>query len=315
MAIDKLLQTQKQKQNEELYADIDRSIINGLVRLTTGASNIAMKYFSDPDSLATKFKADQTFVTVADGIVEDYIKVEINKLVFDPPFLGEESATTNIEESKTLFEQDYLWSVDPIDGTTNFAHQIPLFAISIGLMKKHQTESGECQVPVLGVIALPALNKFYFNNTDKLYEATIVPGKLTPHIKPVKPAEGIAPFLYVDNHFFKHYKVENTDELKLKPRIFGAGAIHVLYSALGKGASFIPKNRFHIWDVAGGLAMAYAAGQRAIELNTGNIIEAFTVDDFVIGKPGSNENWAIKDDLIITRPENFDKYRRAIKSL
>ena len=117
-------------QKKELELDTE-----AILKLVSQASDLAMDYFMDPDSLEAHLKGDETFVTVADGEVQKFLKQGFQKITPDAFFLGEETAPTTVEESREVFDNEFMWVIDPIDGTTNFAHQIPLFAISSGLMQ------------------------------------------------------------------------------------------------------------------------------------------------------------------------------------
>lgn len=111
------------------------------VKAARGSEKIIMDYFQQ--TLAFERKADRTLVTVADKEAEKLIQ-EIIKADFpDHEFLGEEGGQTGSSE--------YVWIVDPIDGTTNFHSHVPIFATSIALYKGDEA--------ILAVINLPAWGK------------------------------------------------------------------------------------------------------------------------------------------------------------
>ncbi len=86
-------------------------------------------------------------VTDTDLAVEAYLKKALAGLVPEADFLAEESASSlDIGANKT-------WIIDPLDGTTNFAHHIPMIAVSIALWEQH--------APLLGVIHLPILQETF----------------------------------------------------------------------------------------------------------------------------------------------------------
>lgn len=87
------------------------------------------------------------FVTEVDKRSEEMIIHYIQSKFPDHSILAEESG-------ETKKSSDYMWIIDPVDGTTNYAHGYPLFAISIGLQHKSQM--------LLGCIYLPALKEFYW---------------------------------------------------------------------------------------------------------------------------------------------------------
>ncbi len=106
---------------------------------------LLIKYYST--QLKPKYKSAAQFsvaiVTQADLEIENIIKKTLNNKFPEIGFIGEETSLNEIK--------DYNWIVDPIDGTMNFAHKIPLFGTSIALWKQNQ--------PVYGVISLPMQNE------------------------------------------------------------------------------------------------------------------------------------------------------------
>ncbi len=94
-----------------------------------------------------KKKGRIDLVTDTDLAVEAYLKKALADLMPNADFLAEESASSlEIGGNKT-------WIIDPLDGTTNFAHHIPMVAVSIALWEKNS--------PLLGVIHLPILNETF----------------------------------------------------------------------------------------------------------------------------------------------------------
>lgn len=93
------------------------------------------------------FKNPKDLVTDVDRKVEQFIRAEIEAAYPDHAILGEEGGTTN--EGKS----EYLWIIDPIDGTTSFVHGSPMYSVSIGLHRNGK--------PYAGAIYQPRLNELY----------------------------------------------------------------------------------------------------------------------------------------------------------
>ena len=92
-------------------------------------------------------------MTKADIESEEYIINQINKEYPNHSILAEESGSiTN--------ENEYLWVIDPLDGTTNFSHNLPIFAVSIGLVKKNNGT-------ICGVVYNPAADKCFYAQHNK----------------------------------------------------------------------------------------------------------------------------------------------------
>ena len=96
----------------------------------------ALGYFRDPDALEVVRKGRQDFVSQADYAVETLIRDRLHGLFPDDGFLGEEGgAAIDSDECG-------IWVVDPIDGTTNFVNQVPVWCVSIAYVRQNQIEIG-----------------------------------------------------------------------------------------------------------------------------------------------------------------------------
>lgn len=114
------------------------------------SEKIIMKYFSE--GVESSLKKDRTPVTHGDVEAESIIIETIKKKFPDHGFLGEELGTSEPES-------EYIWIIDPIDGTKNYMRRIPLFATQIALMKNDK--------PILGVSNAPALKELMYAEQGK----------------------------------------------------------------------------------------------------------------------------------------------------
>ncbi len=114
--------------------------------LAEEAGEIMTRYFSAED-IGTKWKEDDTPLTVADTMINDLVIDRVKSSFPDHGILGEEAS---YEE-----EREYIWVVDPIDGTIPFSLAIPLSTFSLALVNR---EDGQ---PVVGVIFDPFLKRLY----------------------------------------------------------------------------------------------------------------------------------------------------------
>ncbi|OGI95718.1 hypothetical protein A2917_00135 [Candidatus Nomurabacteria bacterium RIFCSPLOWO2_01_FULL_42_17] len=123
------------------------------IRAATEAGKILEKHFET--DILREFKEDKTIVTLADKESEEVIK----KIIFDNfpthSILGEETGMTGAREEKS----EYVWHVDPIDGTRNFANGIPIFAVSIALVHKNEV--------IVGVVYNPATSSLFYAEKNK----------------------------------------------------------------------------------------------------------------------------------------------------
>lgn len=111
--------------------------------LARKSSDVIMPYFANQD-VTVEMKSDETPVTVADRNAEQVMREMINQQYPGHGIIGEEFGNENVDA-------EFVWVLDPIDGTKSFASACPLFGTLIAL--RHNGE------PVLGVIHMPALNR------------------------------------------------------------------------------------------------------------------------------------------------------------
>ncbi|MET0605418.1 MAG: inositol monophosphatase [Beijerinckiaceae bacterium] len=105
---------------------------------------LAMDYYENREKLAVTMKGSQDFLTAADGAVEQRFRDRIAEAFPGDGVMGEEAGGGDAE---------HLWIIDPIDGTANFARDVPNWCISIGFLRRG--------VPEIGVIFAPAMNELY----------------------------------------------------------------------------------------------------------------------------------------------------------
>lgn len=111
------------------------------VNLADRAGELALRHFRQP--LAVERKEDESPVTIADRSIESMIREAIVKAYPDHGILGE-------EEGEEHLERQYVWVVDPIDGTKSFVTGNPLFGGLIGLLKDGVPCFGQIDMPALG---------------------------------------------------------------------------------------------------------------------------------------------------------------------
>ncbi len=115
-------------------------MINIAIRAARSAGNILIRYFEHTDTLTVTEKSKNDFVSEVDKAAEDAIIEVLRKSYPDHSILGEESGNHK--------GNDYQWVIDPLDGTTNYLHGQPHFAISIALKYQGQLEHGVIYDPL-----------------------------------------------------------------------------------------------------------------------------------------------------------------------
>ena len=128
------------------------ALINVMHKASMAASKRMMRDFGEVENLQVTRKGTADFVSQADISAERTIQAELAKARPDWGFIMEEAG-----QIEAAGKDAPCWIIDPIDGTTNFLHGIPHFAISIAVMDKGKITAG--------TIFDPARNEFYFAET------------------------------------------------------------------------------------------------------------------------------------------------------
>ncbi|UCS95716.1 inositol monophosphatase [Echinicola marina] len=179
-------------------------------------------------------------------------------------------------------EEEYNWIVDPLDGTTNFVHGIPVFSVSIALMQKDEI--------ILGVV--------YEVNNNECFYATKGGGAFCNDTKiQVSSAPTLADSLIATG--FPYYQFDKLDDylMILKSimqkshgiRRLGSAAVDLCYVASGRVEGFFEYN-LNSYDVAGGLIIVQEAGGKVSDFGNGM--------NFVFGREIVASNGNIHDELL-----------------
>ena len=201
----------------------------------------------------TEYKGDVDLVTAADRASEKLIVEKLKQTFPTHGILGEEG-------TRSVLEAEYRWYVDPLDGTTNFAHGFPYFCISLGLEHRppglSAEEDGEL---VAGVVYQPLhdelfvaekgcgayLNgrRLHVSRTAQLQEALLATG-FPSHKRHVNP----------NIHFYQQLTLRSHGV-----RRAGAAALDLAYTAAGRVDSYWEFN-LNPWDTAAGVLLVREAG-------------------------------------------------------
>lgn len=212
--------------------------------LANKASKVILKNLNKISKISYK-SGEFDLVTNVDKEVEQLILKEINLKYPNHTIISEESG-------KLKKDQKYKWYIDPIDGTTNFAHGYPFFCISIGFSKNDELEFGIVQVPLLNEIFTARKNKGAKLNTKSIHVSK------TKKINQSLLATG---FPY-DRKSSQINNLKNFCNLTLKTqgvRRAGAAAIDLCYVACGRLDGFW-EIKLSPWDVAAGVLIIKEAG-------------------------------------------------------
>jgi myo-inositol-1(or 4)-monophosphatase len=188
---------------------------------------------------------ETNLVTEIDKQSEQMIIEKIKQYFPDHDFLCEETGKHNVKS-------DYRWIIDPLDGTVNFTHGLPLFCVSIGLEYKGTIQLGVVYDPSANELFTAERGKGAFLNnrrmqvtkTNKLIESMLVTG--FPYNVRENP-----------DHALEHFTNFLMEAQAI--RRLGSAALDICYVAAGRFEGFWEVN-LHPWDVAAGVLILLEAG-------------------------------------------------------
>ncbi len=138
----------------------DREIMRDVVQAVREAGELILDAWDRPRNIRHKGRID--LVTDTDLAVENELKESLGRLLPQADFLAEESA------GEKVLGHGPTWIVDPLDGTTNFAHKIPFVAVSVGLWEAGLVRLGVIYLPVLGEMYQAAQGRGAFLNNEQI---------------------------------------------------------------------------------------------------------------------------------------------------
>ena len=214
--------------------------LNLMIKACEKASKVIIRDFGELENLQVSRKGPKDFVTKTDKRVEKIIIEELIKSKKNYSFITEETGQI-LNNNKDVF-----WIIDPIDGTTNFLHGIPHFAISIALQQENEI--------VIGLVYDPIKNEIFFAEKNN--------GS------------------YINNNRIRVSKKSNLEEClfasnsdglksiypKLNLRNTGCAALDLAYVGCGRFDGFF-HNKINLWDVAAGKIIIEEAGGKVNDIS------------------------------------------------
>ena len=215
-----------------------------MIKACEKASKVIIRDFGEIENLQVLRKGPKDFVTKTDKRVEKILINELEKSKKNYSFITEETGKI-LNQNKDIF-----WLIDPIDGTINFLHGIPHFAISVALQI-----NGEI---VIGLIFDPIKNEIFYaekNNGSYLNNNRIR----------VSKKSNMDECLFASNN-------EGVKSIypNLNTRNTGCAALDLAYVGCGRFDGYF-HNNINIWDIAAGKIIIEEAGGEVNEINNFNI--------------------------------------------
>ena len=202
-----------------------------MIKACEKASKILIRDFGEIENLQVSKKGPRDFVTNSDKKAEKIIIEELLKSKKRFSILSEEAGEIKNDDL------DNTWIIDPIDGTLNFLHGVPHFAISIAHRYKNEILSGLIFDPIKNEMFYAEKNNGSFFNNQRIR---------------VSNKKKIDECLFAS-------KEKNENLTKLSIRNLGSAALDMAYVGSGRFDGFFQKN-LELWDIAAGVIIVKEAG-------------------------------------------------------
>ncbi len=226
-----------------------------LRRIAEQAVGLGYDIVKNTTPVEIRHKSDRDVVTDVDLTVQNEVRDFLKRMTPNVGFLGEEDATT-----AALDGDEDVWTLDPVDGTSNFAHGLPLCAVSLALVRRGEPVVAAIVAPFLGLRYVAAKGHGAFGNGVQLQVS-----------RTADLAESIVSI--GDYAVGKQAAMKNQRRIRLttllaerveRIRMFGSAALDLAWVAEGRtDAAIILANK--PWDTAAGVLLAREAGARVVD--------------------------------------------------
>lgn len=229
-----------------------------------------------------EYKSLNNLVSYVDKAAEQQLVEGLSRLLPEAKFIAEEGTISKAQG-------DWQWIVDPLDGTTNFLHQLPFFAISIGLRHKQKMVIGVVYEVVRGECFYSwGEQKVWLNgNPIQCSSTTNLRDSLLATGFPYDSFDRMQPYLKTLSHLMRWTR---------GLRRFGSAALDLAYVAAGRFDGFFEYS-LAPWDVAAGSFLVEQAGGKVTDFRGGS--------NFLFGKEILATNMPIHDQLHNLLRSNF----------
>ena len=212
--------------------------LNIMIKTCEKVSKILIRDFGEIEKLQVSKKGPRDFVTNSDIKAEKIIIEELRKARPDYSIISEENGIENNKDTNNT------WVIDPIDGTVNFLHGIPHFAISIALKSNEEIISGLIYDPIKDEMFFAEKNKGSFLNNQRIR---------------VSKRNNLEDCLIATSG-----KISDNYDFSLRKS--GCAALDMAYVACGRLDGYFQKN-LSIWDIAAGIVIVKEAGGVINDIN------------------------------------------------
>jgi len=239
--------------------------LNIMIKASEKASKALIRDFGEVEKLQVSVKGPLNFVSNADIKAEKIIIEELSKARKNYSIISEEDG------SKIGKDKNNIWIIDPIDGTTNYLHGVPHFAISIALKSNNEIISGVIYDPIKDEMFYAEKNNGAYYNNQRIR---------------VSKKKKLEDCLFATGGNISEKNKTNTNIII---RRSGSAALDMAYVAAGRFDGYFQKN-LNIWDIAAGIIIVKEAGGiiNEIDLSKNNNIKVLASNSSINDKLAKN---------------------------
>tara|TARA_B100001123_G_scaffold16302_1_gene18463 strand:- start:340 stop:1125 length:786 start_codon:yes stop_codon:yes gene_type:complete len=230
--------------------------INVMVKACRKASKTLIRDFGEIENLQVSIKGPGDFVSSSDKKVEKIIIDELQKARPTYSILSEETGEINNDES-------FKWIIDPIDGTNNFLHGIPHFAISIGLEHNKEIICGIIYDPIKDEMFTAEKGQGSYLNNHRMRVSS------RAQLKDCIIFTGGPRYSSPDKELSMEEYNKFSSKVLIPIRKLGSGALDMAYVAAGRCDGFWSRE-LNYWDIAAGIILVKEAGGFVTDFNGEN---------------------------------------------
>src|SRR4051812_38691486 len=231
------------------------ALLNVMIQAARKAGRTLKRDFGEVEHLQVSLKGPANFVSAADRRAEEILHDELTKARPGYGFVGEEGGR------REGADKTHTWIVDPLDGTSNFLHGIPQFAISIGLEREGTIVAGVVYNPISEELFTGERGKGAFLNDKRLRVAA------RQRMVDAVIACGLPHHGKGDLELFRHEFMAIQDKVAGLRR-FGAATLDLAWVAAGRLDGYWERD-ISSWDMAAGLLLVREAGGYVTDLDGG----------------------------------------------
>jgi myo-inositol-1(or 4)-monophosphatase len=233
---------------------------------------------------AVEEKSFNQLVSYVDETAEKMLVTGLSELLPEAGFITEEATIATDKK-------EYMWVIDPLDGTTNFIHGLPVYSVSVGLMHQDKT--------IMGIVYEINRDELFYawQNSPAYLNGKIIRVKQEGELRNTLLATG---FPYYDFDIMQQYLNTLNELMKTTRgmRRMGSAAVDLAYVACGRFDGFFEYG-LNAWDVCGGAFIVQQAG--------GIVTDFRGSDDYIFGKTIVAGSSSIHNPLLNVVQQHFEK--------